>query len=352
MTDQRLTESGAATPGPRPARSPDLKKHFPIRSGVLQRHDGDVKAVDGARLLARAGETLSASSGSRAAARPPRPHDLRLDRADRGQRLRLRRRGPLRAREARAAAYAPDCRSSSRTRTLAQPAHDRAADPRRGPACSTASRSGRRSSEPGRRAAPGRPAADARNRFPHEFSGGQRQRIAIGRALATRPEFIVADEPVSALDVSIQAQVLNLLMELQGSSASPTCSSRTTSSVVHISATASAVMYLGRIVEMGTTADQVFENPPAPLHPGAALRRSPAPDPSHRQASASSLTRRRPLPDQPALAAASSTPAARWPRRGAATRLSRDQAGRAGRPRGGVPPDRAAGLSLCAEPLC
>jgi oligopeptide/dipeptide ABC transporter ATP-binding protein len=105
--------------------------------------------------------------------------------------------------------------------------------------------------------------ADAASRFPHEFSGGQRQRLSLARALAVDPAFIVADEPVSALDVSMQSQILNLLRELQARLGLTYLFISHDMSVVRHMADRVAVMYLGRVVEIAP-AEELFTNP---LHP-------------------------------------------------------------------------------------
>ena len=115
------------------------------------------------------------------------------------------------------------------------------------------------------------------HRYPHEFSGGQRQRIGVARALALNPSFIIADEPVSALDVSIQAQVINLLMELQAELKLTYLFVAHDLRLVRHICDRVAVMYLGKIVEMATAAD-LFDHP-CHAYTKALLSAIPVPDP-------------------------------------------------------------------------
>jgi len=130
---------------------------------------------------------------------------------------------------------------------------------------------------------------DAANRYPHEFSGGQRQRIGLARALALNPRLIVADEPVSALDVSIRSQVLNLMRELQSRHRLTYVVISHDLTVVRYVSDLIGVMYLGKLVEAGTS-EEVYERSAHP-YTAALIATIPLPDPAHERAKTHSAIR-------------------------------------------------------------
>lgn len=257
----------------------DLKKYFPIKAGVLQKTVGHVKAVDGVSFDIVKGETLGIVGESGCGKSTTGRAIIRLfektggDVYFNGKEVHSLNQKELRAIRPKMQMIFQDPYSSLNPRmTVGQIVGEALLDhgiitdkvELRKKVMKTIEECGL--------------ASYHIDRYPHEFSGGQRQRIGIARALALDPDFIIADEPVSALDVSIQAQIINLLMDLQKERGfTYLFISHDLSVVEHIS-TRVGVMYLGSMVELANKKD-MYKNP---LHPytQALLSAAPVPDPT------------------------------------------------------------------------
>lgn len=254
-----------------------LRMWFPIRTGVFQRHTGDVKAVDGLNFEVRRGETLGLVGESGCGKSTTGRAILQLYRPTggnvffKGQDLTTLKGRALRHMRRDMQMIFQDPYASLNPRMtvgtiIGEPLRVHGIE------------SGKERQEKVQellKVVGLNPFFI--NRYPHEFSGGQRQRIGIARALAVNPDFIVCDEPVSALDVSIQAQVINLLEDLQSQFGLTYLFIAHDLSVVRHISDRVAVMYLGRIVELADRVE-LYENP---LHPytKALLSAIPIPDP-------------------------------------------------------------------------
>ena len=275
----RVSATQARTNGAGPlVELEDVKLYFPIKSGlVLDRHVGDVRAVDGVSMTISRGETLGLVGESGCGKSTVGRTILRLYKPTAGRIVFDGRditnlsEGELRPLRRRMQMVFQDPFASlnprhSVGRIVGEPLRTHGLATRREAAARVRDLL----------QTVGLP-ADAANRYPHEFSGGQRQRIGLARALAVNPDFIVADEPVSALDVSIQAQMINLFEQLQEEFELTYLFIAHDLAVVRHISDRIAVMYLGTVVEVSPAAE-LYDNP---LHPYtiSLLSAVPIPDP-------------------------------------------------------------------------
>ncbi|HSH02420.1 MAG TPA: dipeptide ABC transporter ATP-binding protein [Anaerolineae bacterium] len=255
----------------------DLKKHFPIMRGIIRRQVGAVQAVDGVSFVVRRGETLGlvgeSGCGKSTTGRTllhllePTAGSVIFEGKDLGD---LNSAEMRKMRQNMQMIFQDPYASLNPRLTVGDTVSEPLEIHNIGDAKSRLERVKELLSLVGLNPA-------FRKRYPHEFSGGQRQRIGIARALATNPSLIVADEPISALDVSIQAQVVNLLDDLKEQLGLTYVFIAHDLSMVRYISDRVAVMYLGRIVEIGEC-DAVYDHP---LHPytQALLSAIPLPDP-------------------------------------------------------------------------